>query len=257
MTRPQLQISADAAALATSVAQELLSRLAQAQSEGRRPHLGLTGGTIANVIYREVARLGPASAVNWSEVVFWWGDERFVAEDSPDRNAGQAKAAFLAALPIPDANIHPMPSTGSAATADGGAAAYAELLRAEGTGEFEVLLLGVGPDGHIASLFPGFPQLERLDTIAVGVQDSPKPPPERITLTLPALNRSREVWFLASGAEKAWAVSTAYTQSLREESLVSAEESLVSSQESLPAARVNGTVATLWFLDRAAASAIG
>lgn len=261
MTTPEVHVSTDAPALASYVAQRLLTRLSAAQAEGRQPHVGLTGGTIASEIYREVARLGPDSSVDWANVVFWWGDERFVAAASPDRNAGQARAAFLDELAITPHNIHTMPSSDSAPSADRGAEIYGDLLRSRGAGEFDVLLLGVGPDGHVASLFPDFPQLNRDDTVAVGVHGSPKPPPERITLTLPALNRSRDVWFLASGAEKAWAVATAYTQSLAEASRnqadtsrKSAEASRKSAEASLPAARVRGRLSTIWFLDRAAAA---
>ncbi len=237
-------------------AQRLLASLTEAQANGRVPHIALTGGTIANAIYAEVARLQPASGVDWERVILWWGDERFVPEGSPDRNVGQARGALLDALPIPDANVRPMPSTDTAESADAGAKSYGDLIREHGGGEFEIVLLGVGPDGHVASLFPGFPQLDRDDAIALGVQDSPKPPPERITLTLPALNRAREVWFLASGSEKAPAVATAYAQSLGEESPPAGEESPPGAEASLPAARVRGRLATIWFLDEAAASGI-
>ncbi len=111
----------------------------------------------------------------------WFGDERFVAPDSPDRNAGQARAAFLNAVGA--TQVHEMPSTASAATLEEGAATYGDLLREHGSGAFDVLMLGIGPDGHVASLFPGHPALDVDDTVAVGVSDSPKPPPARISLT--------------------------------------------------------------------------
>ena len=90
------------------------------------PQIALTGGTIAEDIHREVARLAPDSEVDWSRVVVWWGDERFVAPDSPDRNAGQARAAFLDAVGADPANVHEMPSTADAADVDAAAAAYAD-----------------------------------------------------------------------------------------------------------------------------------
>ena len=95
---PRVEVHPDGAALATAVAGELLTRLADAQAAGGVPQIVLTGGTIAEDIHREVARLSPASEVDWAQVVVWWGDERFVAPDSPDRNAGQARAAFLDAV---------------------------------------------------------------------------------------------------------------------------------------------------------------
>ena len=159
------------------MAGELLSRLADAQAAGSVPQIALTGGTIADAVHREVARRSADSEVDWSRVVVWWGDERFVAPDDPDRNAGQARAAFLDAVGVDPANVHEMPSTADAADVDDAAAAYSATLREHGSGEFEVVMLGVGPDGHVASLFPGSPALDVDDRIAVGVTDSPKPPP--------------------------------------------------------------------------------
>lgn len=236
-TTPRIEVHDDSASLATAVAGELLTRLTDAQANGGVPQISLTGGTIAEDIHRELARLAPASEVDWSKVVVWFGDERFVAPDSPDRNVGQAREAFLDAVGA--TQVHPMPSTADAADVDAGAAAYAATLREHGSGEFDVMMLGIGPDGHIASLFPGFPQLDVTDEIAVGVTGSPKPPPERISLTLPALNRSRSVWFLVSGSGKAPAVAAALGGADVHE---------------IPAAGVTGREETIWFLDREAAS---
>lgn len=236
---PRIEVHPDSVALATAVAGELLTRLADAQAAGSRPQIALTGGTIAEQVHREIARLSPASEVDWSQVVVWWGDERFVAPDSPERNAGQARAAFLDVVGVDPANVHEMPSTAQAADVDAGAAAYSATLREHGSGELDLVMLGIGPDGHIASLFPGFPQLDVTDRIAVGVTGSPKPPPERISLTFPALNRARSVWFLVSGDGKAGAVARA---------LGGADP------HDIPAAGVSGHDETIWFLDRAAAS---
>ena len=238
MTEPRIEVQPDAAALATAVAGELLVRLADAQASGHEPHIGLTGGTIAEAVHRELARLSAGSDVDWSRVVVWWGDERFVAPDSADRNARGARAAFLDAVGV--TQVHEMPSTADAADVGAGAAAYSAELRSESNGEFEVLMLGVGPDGHVASLFPGHPQLDVHDEIAVAVTDSPKPPPERITLTFPALNRSRSVWLLVSGEAKAEAVAAAL-----------ADEGDL---HDTPARGVEGHDETVWFLDREAAS---
>ncbi len=238
MTEPRIEVHPDADTLSTAVAGELLSRLADAQAAGGTPQIALTGGTIAETIHREIARLAPSSEVDWSRVVFWFGDERFVAADSPDRNALQAREAFLDAVGADPANVHDMPSTDDAADVDAGAAAYAETMRAHGSGEFDVVMLGIGPDGHIASLFPGFPQLD-VDDIAVGVTGSPKPPPERISLTFACLNRARSVWFLVSGEGK----SSAVAQALDGADL-----------HDIPAAGVTGNEETIWFLDREAAS---
>lgn len=237
-TVPRVEVHADAPTLATAVAGELINRLADAQAAGGVPQVALTGGTIAEAIHREIARLAPGAEVDWTQVVFWWGDERFVAPDSPDRNAAQARAAFLDAVGADPAKIHEMPSTTDADSVETGAAAYAAALREHGAAELDVVMLGVGPDGHVASLFPGFDQLDD-DGVAVGVTGSPKPPPERISLTFATLNRARSVWFLVSGDGKADAVARA---------LGGAD------LHDVPAAGVAGHEETIWFLDRAAAS---
>ena len=237
MTEPRVEVQPDATALATAVAGELLSRLADAQSAGHVPQIGLTGGTIADAVHREVARLSPGFEVDWGRVVVWWGDERFVARDSADRNAGAARAAFLDAVGA--TQVHEMPAVEDAADVAAAATAYSATMREHGAVEFEVLMLGMGPDGHIASLFPGHPALD-LDAIAIGLTDSPKPPPERVTLTLPCLNRSRCVWFLVSGEHKAAAVAAA----------LAAE----GDPHEIPARGVVGRQETIWFLDRDAAA---
>jgi 6-phosphogluconolactonase len=242
-----VEVHPDAATLATSVAGELLARLADAQAAGRVPQIALTGGSIAEAVHREVARLTPGSEVDWSRVVVWWGDERFLAPEDPERNAGQARTAFLDSVGIDPAHVHEMPSTANAADVAEGAAAYSSELREHGSGEFEVVMLGMGPDGHVASLFPGHAALDVDDRVAVGVTDSPKPPPGRISLTFGALNRSRSVWFLVSGEAKADAVARALGGS----TAPGAEPVDV---HEIPAVGVTGLEETIWFLDRASAS---
>jgi 6-phosphogluconolactonase len=237
---PRIEVHESADALATAVAGELLTRLTEAQSSGHEPQIALTGGSIADAVHSELARLSAGTEVDWSRVVIWWGDERFVEPGSADRNVRKAMEAFLDLVDADPAKVHPMPSTETAASVDEGAAAYEDELRTFGSGEFDVLMLGVGPDGHIASLFPGFPQLDVVDRVAVPVTDSPKPPPERISLTFSALNRSKAVWFLVSGDEKAPAVARAHADG--------------TDLHDCPAAGVSGSDETLWFLDRAAAS---
>ncbi|MEQ6899582.1 6-phosphogluconolactonase [Nocardioides sp. YIM 152588] len=240
---PLIEVHPDPEALATAVAGELLNRIADAQAAGHVPQVGLTGGTIAEAIHREVARLAPASGVDWGAVHFWFGDERFVPADSPDRNAGQARAAFLDEVGA--TRVHEVPASDQVADAEAAAVAYGDELRAEGGGAFDVLMLGVGPDGHIASLFPGHPGLDAKDAIAVAVHDSPKPPPDRVTLTFEALAHARSVWFLVSGAGKADAVSRA----------LAAEGSRDgTSVTDTPARGVVGHDETVWFLDHDAAS---
>jgi 6-phosphogluconolactonase len=238
---PKVEVRADAADLATFVARRLLKRLARIQAHGRVPAIALTGGTIADQVHREVARLhADSGAVDWSLVDVWWGDERYVPAADPERNAGQARSAFLDQVGVDPARVHEMPASDAGhPDVEAAAAAYEEEVRTHGTGAFDVVMLGVGPDGHVASLFPGYPQLDVDDRVAVAVTDSPKPPPERISLTYGALNHTHEVWFLASGEAKADAVARALAGADRHD---------------IPATGVHGQERTRWLLDREAAT---
>jgi 6-phosphogluconolactonase len=240
---PRVEVHESRADLATSVAGAFLRLLTGRQTAGDFPQVALTGGTIADEIHREVARLAHGSEVDWSRVEFFWGDERFVAPDSDDRSARQTRADFLDLVGVDPARVHEIPSTADAFDVEAAATAYGEVVRSAGTGRFALVMLGVGPDGHVASLFPGFPQLDVDDRIAVPVTDSPKPPPERVSLTFPALNRADEVWFVVSGEDKAEAVGRALTTPPPD-------------VHEIPAVGVRGEAATIWFLDRESASRV-
>jgi 6-phosphogluconolactonase len=210
----------------------------QSRNPDRAPQLALTGGRIATRAYQRLAADGPDSPVDWSGVGFWWGDERYVAADSGDRNDRGALDA-LAALKLVESNIHQMPADDGRLGLDEAAALYAAELADT---RFDICLLGVGPDGHVASVFPDHPSFEVSLTGAervIGVRDSPKPPPLRISLTHPVINNSAEVWFTVSGEDKADAVGWAVTGS-----------------KPVPAGRVHGARRTLWLLDEAAATQI-
>jgi 6-phosphogluconolactonase len=241
MTVPlELKVLSDPTALAATVADRFLQRMAAAQGRGETPNVALTGGTIAEAVHRQIAQRAvnrdAGSDVDWHRVVFWWGDERFVAPDSPDRNALDARACFLDVVGADQ--VHEIPSTADAADPAASAAAYAEQLRGSGAGEFDLVMLGMGPDGHVASLFPGFPQLDSED-VTVPVTGSPKPPPERVSLTFGALNRARAVWFLVTGDAKADAVQKALADQ--------------GDLHDTPARGIR-VPDTTWFLDAAAAS---
>jgi len=238
---PEVRRHDDADVLVGDVASALLDRLETAQARGEVPQIGLTGGSIAEQLHRELARRSADSSLDWSRVVIWWGDERFVESDSPDRNAVQARQSLLDHVPVDPANVHEVAASDQVATAEDAAAAYSAAMREHGAGFFEVLMLGIGPDGHCASLFPGHPALEARDAVAVAVHDSPKPPPDRVTLTFEAMERCRAVWFIASGDGKADAVARAL-----------APEGSVAET---PARGVRGEE-TVWWLDEAAASAL-
>ena len=237
MSTPEIVVHAQANILASAAAARLITRLVDVQAAGSVPKLVLTGGGVGIAMLEQVRATVARDAVDWAEVEFYWGDERFLPSGDPERNETQARDAFLSALDVDPARVHPMPAdTGQGAEA--AAAAYAEELAAAGSPTFDVLMLGVGPDGHVASLFPGYPQLGVTDAAAVAVHDSPKPPPTRVSLTLPQLNRAREVWFVVSGSDKAEAVAKALTEG------------------DVPAARPKGRNRTLWLLDEAAAEKI-
>jgi 6-phosphogluconolactonase len=239
----ELKVLADPAELAGVVADRFLQRMAAAQGRGEVPHVALTGGSIAHALHQQIALRASAYSVDWSRVVFWWGDERFVAPDSADRNALDAREVFLDVVGA--TQVHEMPSTGASPDVESAAAAYADLVRSAGAGEFDLVMLGMGPDGHVASLFPDSPLLDVDDRIAVPVTGSPKPPPERVSLTFPALNRTRAVWFLVTGDGKADAVRHAL-----------AEDGDVhdTPARGVHPAPISGAGETVWFLDRAAAA---
>jgi len=241
---PEVRRYASAEELAERVAAALVATLADVQRQGRVPAVVLTGGTIAASIHRAVADSPDAGSVDWGRVDVWFGDERFVPAGDPDRNLGQAAEALLDQLPFDPTRVHPMPASDAGeGDVTAAAAAYADELRARDSDGFDVVMLSLGPDGHVASLFPGFPQLRVRDTEAVAVTDSPKPPPERVSLTFTALNRAREVWLLVSGEAKAETAARALA--------TGADAAEV---HDLPAVGVHGLERTVWFLDADAAS---
>ncbi|WP_392508365.1 6-phosphogluconolactonase [Naumannella halotolerans] len=232
----ELNIFPDAEQLATAVSAALVTRISelQAESDHRVVQLCLTGGTIATKIHRKLASNLGSGPVDPGRIELWWGDERFVATDSPDRNA-EPTIELLAVDGLAPERIHPMPSAAGLTLAEAAEAYAAEL----GEVTFDICMLGLGPDGHIASLFPDHPSLEPTSATVIPVTDSPKPPPERISLTLPVINSSAEVWFLVSGEEKAAAAAKAYRRS-----------------ERIPGGRAHGTVETIFWLDEEAAGEI-
>jgi 6-phosphogluconolactonase len=188
MSEPTVTRCADADEAAQRAADVLATAIDSARTVRGAAHVALSGGSNVPPV---LERLGPALP-EWRDVHLWYGDERVVPYDSPDSTHRLAREHLHA----PDATWHPVPTDRSPEEA---AAAYAAEL--DGT-VLDVAFNGLGPDGHTASLFPGFPQLQ-ADGVAVAVHDAPKPPPERVTLTLPKLNESRRIVLLVTGAEKA------------------------------------------------------
>ena len=243
---PVVLVHATKQLLSDASAARLVTALVDAQAARGRAHLVLTGGSMGSAILASVAASGARDAVDWSQVHVWWGDERFLPTGDPERNETQNREALLDAIPLDPAKVHSVPGPDGPDGDDVAAAArrYSdELAAAADAGAespvFDVLLLGVGPDGHVASLFPGHPDQLVAGVAAAPVHDSPKPPPTRITLTFEALARAERTWFIVAGADKAHAVKVSVAGAGPEES---------------SAAQVKGTVETLWLLDAEAAS---
>lgn len=243
-------ISDDRDVLAASVADRFM-RIVQRQADaGARVHICLTGGSMAGAVLQAAAADPRASRIDWSRVHFWWGDERFVPRDSPDRNDRVAHETFFALLDVPDENIHAVAGSDGTLDLDAAAIAYADELaqfapahRADSGAwpVFDICFLGVGPDAHIASLFPDRPEIQITDRATVAVRDSPKPPPERVSLTRPVINSSERVWMVLAGADKASALGLALAGA---------------SYASVPAAGAKGTRRTVFFVDEAAAEQV-
>ncbi|MEU7277862.1 6-phosphogluconolactonase [Streptomyces sp. NPDC045431] len=248
MSAPQLVVHRDKELLAQAAAARLITKIVDAQSARGSASVVLTGGRNGNGLLAALGSSPARDAIDWSRLDLWWGDERFLPEGDPDRNDTQARAALLDAVPLDPARVHTMPVAGGAygSDADAAAAAYAEELAAAARPDdhgpvpaFDVLLLGVGPDTHVASLFPEHPATRETERTVVGVHGAPKPPPTRISLTFPAIRAAREVWLLAAGEDKAKAAAIALSGA---------------GELQAPAAGAYGRSRTLWLLDAAAAS---
>ncbi|HVW19071.1 MAG TPA: 6-phosphogluconolactonase [Solirubrobacteraceae bacterium] len=200
---------ADADAVSAAAAEELAGLLAAALGARGVAHLALTGGSSAAPVYERLAGL----VGDWSAVHLWWGDERCVAPDDEQSNFLIARRALIEPAGIGADRVHRM--RGELGPADGARAYAAELgehvaARDErGLPVLDVVDLGLGPDGHVASLFPSHPLLAVDDATVAGVTDSPKPPPRRITLTLPVLRAARALVVHTAGASRAEAIARA------------------------------------------------
>jgi 6-phosphogluconolactonase len=234
--------------MAEAAAARLITKIVDAQAARGSASVVLTGGRNGNALLAALAQSPARDAVDWARLDLWWGDERFLPEGDPERNVTQAREGLLDLVPVTPSRVHAMPASDGpfGRDADAAAAAYAqELARAAGPEDhgpvpsFDVLMLGVGPDTHIASLFPGHPGVRETDRTVVGIHGAPKPPPTRVSLTLPAIRAAREVWLLAAGEDKAGAVAIALSGP---------------GELQAPAAGAYGRSRTLWLLDRAAAA---
>ncbi|MGQ0718310.1 MAG: 6-phosphogluconolactonase [Pseudonocardiales bacterium] len=248
MSRPDVVVHATQGVLAAATAARLVTRLVDIQTASGSASLVLTGGDIGIAVLRQVASTPAATTVDWRRLDVYWGDERFLPGGHPDRNETQAREALLDHVGVNPAQVHPMGVSGGpwGDDPDAAAQAYEDLLlhrlRPEDRGpvpSFDICCLGVGDDGHVASVFPGSPAVYETERAVIGVRGSPKPPPTRITLTLPAIRCAAEVWLIVSGSAKAAAVTMALGGA---------------GEVQLPAAGAQGRRRTLWLLDRPAAA---
>ncbi|QAB17907.1 6-phosphogluconolactonase [Leucobacter muris] len=226
----------DRRSLGESVATALIGVCRERQLAGAVPCVVLTGGRAGAQALLAVRDHRDRDTVDWGRVRFLWGDERWVPAGHADRNDLLADESLFAAVETDATLVHRVTASDSGLTLEEAAAEYADV--AARVDRIDVVLSGVGEDGHIASLFPGRSELLQGDdeAAALPVRDSPKPPPERVTLTLPVLNRAVHSWLLAVGEGKAEALRA----------VLGRTEPLV------PAARLAGRVDTVLWADDAA-----
>ena len=256
---PRVSIHPDSSVLMAAIAARLITKLVDVQDRFGEATVVLTGGTVGIGTLKAVADSPAAPAVDWAKVNFWWGDERFVGSQDPDRNAFQAQEALLKHIDVDPARVHVPGSTDDFGSPEQAAEDYARRLSEAAAAEhaadasddrpeepgrlprFDVVLLGVGPDAHVASLFPEQGGIREKQHTVVGVRNSPKPPPERISLTLPAINTAAEVWMVVAGEDKAGAVGLALAGA---------------NPVQVPASGPAGRSRTLWLIDENAASRV-
>jgi 6-phosphogluconolactonase len=248
VTAPQIVAYGSPALLAAATAARLVTRLVDVQAARGVASVVLTGGRTGIAVLEQLRAAPARDAVDWSHVDIYWGDERFLPAGHPDRNETQARAALLDHVPVDPARVHPMAPADAGQSPEEAAEAYAELLAAAARPEdhypapgFDVCLLGVGEEGHTASIFPDSPAVHEQERPVVAVHGCPKPPPVRITLTLPAIRHAQEVWLITAGEGKAAAVAMGLGGA---------------GEVAIPAAGAQGRLRTLWLLDKTAATKI-
>jgi 6-phosphogluconolactonase len=254
--RRAIEVVPDAGAMASRAAEWLVEQLAHAIAKRERAVIALSGGSTPKAVFALLARTPFRERVDWEKVDVFWGDERFVHAGDEDRNETMARRALLDIIDLPAAHVYAMPADEGpdyAHSSDDLDAAFARATSAASLHEtslhafyggqtlsgerpfFDVVMLGLGEDGHTASLFPGLPQVDERTHWVLPVRTDAKPPPIRITMTLPLLESTHALLFLAAGEGKR----------------VIARRALAG-DESLPAGRVHPLGGTLWILDEAA-----
>jgi 6-phosphogluconolactonase len=236
----------DKAALAGAVAARFLTKVVDLIDEFDEATVVLTGGTMGIGVLEAINASPARDSVDWSRVNVWWGDERWLPAGDPERNSTQARVALLDHVPLNPARVHEFAASDAGIDLDAAAEAYAAEIAAHAPAaarlpHFDITFLGMGPDGHVASLFPERSAIREAERTVLPVLNSPKPPPDRLTLTLPVINSSARVWLVVAGSDKASALGlTLAGASINE----------------VPAAGVEGRRKTLFFVDAEAAAEV-
>lgn len=251
MTRDRrVLVHRDGAAVASAVAARFITKVIDLLDAQDLVHVVLTGGRIGTAILSSINDSAARDAIDWSRVHIWWGDERWVAEGSDERNDTGARTALLDHVALNAAHVHSYPSrspgAGTGPELDNAAQTYREALAAAaGDGQsvptFDITFLGVGADGHIASLFPDSAEIVDSLSTVLAVRNAPKQPPERLSLSLQAINSSDRIWLCLTGSDKASALGLALAGA---------------SPEQVPAAGAHGRKHTVFFVDADAVSDI-
>lgn len=207
-TQPEIVILPDAEAVQQATAARIVSLVQTRGTATNRFSMALSGGSTPRGLYRMLGQEPLRSQIPWQHISLLWADERYVPPDDPDSNYRLVRETLLDHVPLPPAQIYPVPT--HYADPNEAAANYnrqVEAILAAGQGQLDLVLLGIGEDGHTASLFPHHPALTAPeDLLVIAVDHSPKPPPRRISLTAAAINRAAHIVFLVTGAEKATAL---------------------------------------------------
>lgn len=239
MKSVEVRKAINASDVASQAAEEIISTLEDVLTRKAQAHIALTGGTVGILTLEVLSKVLPSSHLDISKIHFWWGDERFVSSDSSDRNYNQARIALLNSLEIPPENLHEFPSADNGLdveTAREQFAAHIKHVFKEEIPKMDLTILGMGPDGHVASLFPGE---EHEEELIVSITDSPKPPAQRLSFSMDLINESEKVIFVVAGIDKAEAVESVHKNP----------------DCDLPAAKVSARGQTLWIIDEAAGAA--
>lgn len=227
--------------LTTLVADKFVVRALKTLKRTGRFNVVLTGGSVGIETLADIALHPKAAEVDWASVFVYWGDERFVPAGHSDRNDQQAADVFLGPLGIPESNLFRFPASDGVDVHEA-AIRFQQQIAPEGSWpEFDLAFAGMGPDGHVLSVFPGRDEARATEPGILPVTDSPKPPPERLTMTIPLLNRATRVWMVVAGADKAAAMGLALADMNPAE---------------VPAAGLHGTQSTKIFIDQELANAL-